>query len=206
MHSFSAANQTALHSKGFSFTYFLNCCLPSSIHKLSIGSSPTLSYFKTLLPFLWHKIPCRALKGLKARQSSLWNCLKHKHIYFISANSGLFFYYFFLKHDKQLQCEDAFYSSDRGISQTLLVLSVSLPIYVHQSLRLCLTMDSQKPSGKDWQNCQKFSRFLMGYLNPAQVTIAKAEANIPTHLGKIVHYYPPIISTLEVLHLQHPLK
>lgn len=81
---------TAFHSKGLSFTHSLNYCLPSSIHKLSIWSSPTLPFFKRLLPFLWHNIPCRALKELKARQSSLWNCLK-THL-FISANSGVWFF------------------------------------------------------------------------------------------------------------------
>lgn len=58
---------TAFLSKGLSFTYSLNYCLPSSIHKLSIRSSPTLPSFKRL-PFLRHNIPCRALQGLKARQ------------------------------------------------------------------------------------------------------------------------------------------
>lgn len=81
---------TAFHSKGLSFTHSLNYCLPSSIHKPSIWSSPTLPSFKRLLPFLCHNIPCRALKGLKARQSSLCNCLK-THL-FISANSGVWFF------------------------------------------------------------------------------------------------------------------
>lgn len=81
---------TAFLSKGLSFTCSLNYCLPSSIHEPFIWSSPTLPSFKRFLPFLWHNIPGRVLKGLKARQSSLWNCLK-THL-FISANSGVWFF------------------------------------------------------------------------------------------------------------------
>lgn len=68
--------------------------------KASIWSSLMLSYFKMLLPFLWHKILCRAFKGLKARQSHLWNCLSRTQMHpFHLCKLRIFG---FEKHDKQL--------------------------------------------------------------------------------------------------------
>lgn len=133
---------TAFPSKGLSFTYSLNYCLPSSIHKPSIWSSPTLPSFKRLLPFLWHNIPCRALKGLEARQSSLWNCLK-THL-FISANSGA---YFFCKYDRVPVWKCLLPQRQKHFTNSAAIKCPLTDLWHH---RLCLTMDSQTPSRKDW--------------------------------------------------------